>query len=41
MKLIENNARSHIHSDIIYYLTEECINIMAHPPYSLDRVIIG
>ena len=33
MKLIEDNARAHIHSDVIKYLTEQGINIMGHPPY--------
>ena len=37
MKLLEDNARSRIHSDVINYLTEAGINIMAHPPYSPDR----
>ena len=37
MKLLEDNARAHIHSDVINYLTEEDINIMAHSPYSPDR----
>ncbi|CAF3678135.1 unnamed protein product [Rotaria socialis] len=36
IKLLHDNARPHIHSDVINYLTEEGINIMAHPPYSLD-----
>ena len=33
MKLLEDNARFHIHSDVINYLTEEGINIMAHSLY--------
>ena len=44
MKLLEDNARAHIHSDIINSLTEEGMNIMAHPSYSPDRLhrmIIG
>ena len=35
MKLLVDNARAHIHSDVINYLTEG-VNIMAHPPYSSD-----
>ena len=31
MKLLEDDARAHIHSDIINYLTEEDINITAYP----------
>ena len=38
MKLLEDNARLPIHSDVINYLTEESINIMAHPAYSPDLV---
>ena len=34
MKLVEDNARVHIHSDVINCLKEEGINIMAHPLYS-------
>ncbi|CAF1032838.1 unnamed protein product, partial [Didymodactylos carnosus] len=34
IKLLQDNARSHIHSDVINYLTEEGIIIMSHPPYS-------
>ncbi|CAF3885412.1 unnamed protein product [Rotaria sp. Silwood1] len=34
--LLHDNARPHIHSDVINYLTEEDINIMPHPPYSPD-----
>ena len=37
MRLIEDNARAHIHSDVINYLTEEDMNIMGHPPYSFVR----
>ena len=37
MKLCEDNARLHIHSNTIDYLTEEGINIMAHAAYSSDR----
>ena len=37
MKLLEDNARPHIPSDVINHLTGEGINIMAHPPYSPDR----
>jgi [histone H3]-lysine36 N-dimethyltransferase SETMAR len=36
IKLLHDNARPHIHSDVINYLTEEGINIMPHPPYSPD-----
>ena len=32
MKLLEDNARAHIHSYVINYLTEEGSNIMAHLP---------
>ena len=38
MKLLEDNARPHIHSDVISYLTEEGINIMSHPSYLLHLV---
>ena len=38
MKLLEDNARAHIYSDVINYLTEEGMNIMTHPPYSPDIV---
>ena len=31
LNLLEDNARSLIHSDVINYLTEEGINIMAQP----------
>ena len=37
MKLVEDNARPHIHSDVINYLTEEGMNIIPHPPYSPSR----
>ena len=40
MKLLEDNARAHIHSDVINYLIEEGINTMAHPPYSFDRCTV-
>ena len=36
IKLLEDNARAHIHSDVINYLTQEGMNIMSHPPYSPD-----
>ena len=39
MKLVEDNARSHIHSDLINYLTKTGINIMAHPLYSSDLAL--
>ena len=32
MKLLEDNVRLHIHCAVIHYLTEEGMNIMAHPP---------
>ena len=38
MKLIEDIARPHIHSDVSNYLTEEGMNIMAYPPHSPDLV---
>ena len=41
MKLLGDNVRSHIHSDILNYLTEEGINIMAHLPYSPDLAPYG
>ena len=37
MKLIEDNARSHIHSHVINYVTEGDLNIMVH---SADRCTI-
>ena len=40
MKLLEDNARAHIHSDVINYLTEEGVNTMAHPPYLFDRCTV-
>ena len=36
MKWLEDNARPHIRFDVINYSIEEGINIMPHPPYSLD-----
>ncbi|CAF4243266.1 unnamed protein product, partial [Rotaria sp. Silwood2] len=36
VKLLQDNARPHIHSDVINYFTEEGIIIMSHPPYSSD-----
>ncbi|CAF3229562.1 unnamed protein product [Rotaria socialis] len=36
IELLHDNARPHIHSDVINYLTEEGINIMPHPPHSSD-----
>ncbi|CAF4420278.1 unnamed protein product, partial [Rotaria sp. Silwood2] len=36
IKLLQDNARPHIHSDVINYLTEEGIIIISHPPYSPD-----
>jgi histone-lysine N-methyltransferase SETMAR len=36
VKLLHDNARPHVHSDVIDYLTKEGINIMSHPPYSSD-----
>ena len=32
MKLVEHNARAHIHCDFINYLTEEGMNIMVYSP---------
>ena len=40
MKLFEDNARVHIHRDVINCLREEDIYIMAHPVYSLDRCTV-
>ena len=37
IKLVDYHAQAHIHCDAFCYLTEESINIMAHPQYSLDR----
>ena len=37
MKLLDDTARSHIHSDVINYLTEQGIDIM---PYSPDRCTV-
>ena len=36
--MLEDNARPHIHSDVISYLTEEGINIIAYLQYSPDLV---
>ena len=36
IKLLHDNGRPHIHSDVINYLTKEGINIMPHSPYSPD-----
>ena len=36
MRLVEDNARAHIHSNVINCLTEESINIMVHTAYSPD-----
>ena len=36
IKLLDDNARPHTHSNVINYLTEEGIIIMSHPPYSSD-----
>jgi histone-lysine N-methyltransferase SETMAR len=35
-KLLHDNGRPHRHPHAINYLTEEGIEIMPHPPYSLD-----
>ena len=40
IKLLKENALVHIHSDVINYLTEEDIHIMAHPPYSPGRYTV-
>ena len=37
MKLVEDNARLQIHSDVVNYLREEGMNRIAHPAYSSDR----
>ena len=37
INLLHDNARIHIHSDVINYLAEEDINIMSHPAYSPDH----
>ena len=34
--MLHDNGPPHRHSDVINYLTEECINIMPHPLYSPD-----
>ncbi|CAF1140319.1 unnamed protein product, partial [Didymodactylos carnosus] len=36
IRLLHDNGRSHIHRDVIDYLTEEGIEIIPHPPYSPD-----
>ena len=36
IKLLHGNARPHVHSDVINYLTEESIIIMPHSPYLPD-----
>ena len=45
MKLVEENSRTHIHADIINYLTEEGMNIINSTSTiftcSLHRVFIG
>ena len=39
IKLLDDNARPHTHSDVTNYLTEEGIIIMlSHPSYSPDLV---
>ena len=40
IKLLHDNARTHIYSDAINYLTEEGINIIAQPAYSPDRCTV-
>ena len=40
MKLIGDNARPHIHSDVINYLTEDGMNITTHPPHSSGRCTV-
>ena len=40
MKLVEDNARLDIHSDVINYLTAEGINTMTHLPYSSDHCTV-
>ena len=34
IKLLQDNARSRTHSDVIHYLTKEGIIIVSYPPYS-------
>ena len=41
IKLLDDNARAHIHSDVIDYLTEEGMNIMAHPPNRCTVRLLG
>ena len=36
IKLLDDNAGAHRHSDVLNYLTEQGINIMPHPLYSPD-----
>ena len=37
MRLVEDNVRAHIHSDVIIYLTEEGMNKLAHPPSGVSH----
>ena len=39
IKLHDDNARAHIYSDVINYLTEEDMKIMAYPPHSPDLAL--
>ena len=39
IKLLDDNARPHTHSNVINYLTEEGIIIMSHPSYSSDLAL--
>ena len=40
MRLVEENARSNIHSDVVNHIGEEGLNIMAHPAYSPDHFTV-
>ncbi|CAF3142115.1 unnamed protein product [Rotaria sp. Silwood2] len=36
LKILHDNGPPHAHQDVVDYLTEECIEIIPHPPYSPD-----
>ena len=36
LKILHDNGPPHAHRDVIDYLTEECVEIIPHPPYSPD-----
>ena len=38
IKLLHDHGPPHRHQDVIDYLTEECIQITSHPPYSRGLV---